>query len=53
MTDLTLGYELISSLDLTFDSPARKKPPIKDSFRLAIVQDAWHGSVENQKDALF
>ena len=53
MTDLTQGYELISSLDLTFDSPARKKPPIKDSFRLAIVQDAWHGSVENQKDALF
>jgi len=53
MTDLTKGYELISSLDLTFDSPARKKPPIKDSFRLAIVQDAWHGSIENQKDALF
>ena len=53
MTDLTQGYELISSLDLTFDSPARKKPPIKDSFRLAIVQDAWHESVENQKDALF
>lgn len=53
MTDLTQGYELISSLDLTFDSPARKKPPIKDTFRLAIVQDAWHGSVENQKGALF
>lgn len=47
------GIELISSLDQVFDSPARKKYPEKEPFRLSIIQDQWHGTLELQKEKLF
>lgn len=46
-------FEIISSLDKIFDSPARKKKPTKEPFRLSIIQDQWHGSIERQKEKLF
>lgn len=46
-------FEIISSLDKIFDSPARKKKPTKEPFRLSIIQDQWHGSIDRQKEKLF
>lgn len=46
-------FEIVSSLGKVFDSPARKKKPTKEPFRLSIVQDQWHGSIEKQKEKLF
>jgi N-carbamoylputrescine amidase len=53
MPRTNLEFEIISSLDKVFDSPARKKKPIKEPFRLSIIQDMWHGSIEIQKEKLY
>ena len=44
--------EIISSIEKVFDSPARKKPKSRNSFRVAVTQDKWHGNIHNQEKAL-
>lgn len=45
-------FEIISSTGKSFDSPSRTKSKERGSFRLCVIQDKWHESIEKQKDSL-
>ena len=41
--------EVITHINKGSDSPARVLPAVRTPLRIALIQEPWHGSVENQK----
>ena len=50
-TRLTMR-QLQTHINQPANSPARVNPPIRGSFRVAAIQEPWHGSIDKQKNEL-
>jgi hypothetical protein len=42
-------FQILTSIDLPYDSPAQVDPPTRGTLRIATMQTAWQGDVDKQK----